>query len=216
MRMSLLTTGPPSRRAGRAWAVLIAGGLLLAIVAQSWERRAARADAVPAPVTGPAFAPARVHARGPSVAAMSVAPLHQAATDAPGLPTPQAAASELRALIEGHLLNAFLVPVLDDEHDPPRFADPTLGMACGTGARVEVDGQVLRPGAIQGGRFRLRWTLDHCLPFGSGGPAFDGVAELDVARDATGLRAGVRLDGVRVERAGVAITLAGHWSVSTP
>jgi hypothetical protein len=157
------------------------------------------------------------HPNGRSEAVAPITPLQQPAGLRHKLhPSSAAAEKALQSLVERHLLNALLVPALDDEADPPRFADPWMLMDCGSRSRAEVDGQPLQPGAVQGRRFRLRWTLDHCLPFGQDGPMFEGVAELDVTRATPGLRAQVRLEALNVVRAGATLALTGLWTASTP
>jgi hypothetical protein len=158
---------------------------------------------------------ASVRSASPSAPAKQV-PVAGAAVGPPqqAVATPGEAA--LRTHFERYVLNALLVPVLDDEALPLRFGDPSLRMACGTGAGVEVDGQPLRPGAAQTHRFTLRWRLDRCLPFGLDGPLLDGLAELHVQREGAGLKAHVRFDPVIVQRDGVAIVLAGALEAHTP
>ncbi|MBL8346878.1 MAG: hypothetical protein JNN03_15670 [Rubrivivax sp.] len=143
---------------------------------------------------------------------------HEAALrqDAPATALAGRGDDALRTHIERYVLNALLVPVLDDETLPLRFGDPSLRMACGSAARVEVDGQPLRPGAVQAGRFTLRWRLDHCLPFGLDGPVLDGRAELDVQREGAGLKARVRFDDVTVQRDGATVVLVGSLDAHTP
>lgn len=103
--------------------------------------------------------------------------------------------------IERHALNALLVPLIDHEALPMRWADPALAMACGGGTQVRVDGRPLQPGTpIASRAFVVAWTLQACLPFGSGGPALTGRAELRVSRQMDGFAAMVSLTDLQVQR----------------
>lgn len=107
----------------------------------------------------------------------------------------------LANVIERHALNALLVPLIDHEASPMRWADPSLSMGCDGGTEVRVDGRPLRPGApIAGRAFVVAWTLQGCLPFGSGGPELTGRAELRVSRQMDGFAAMVSLTDLQVQR----------------
>jgi hypothetical protein len=103
--------------------------------------------------------------------------------------------------IERHALNALLVPLIDHEASPMRWADPSLVMACGGSTQVWVDGRPLQPGtSIASRAFVVAWTLQGCLPFGSGGPQLTGRAELRVSRQMDGFAAMVSLTDLQVQR----------------
>jgi hypothetical protein len=124
---------------------------------------------------------------------------------------------DLAVDIRRFALNALLVPVLDDEADPPRWGDPSLAVPCQAGTRVRVDGSALQPRAEANGRaFTLDWTLDQCLPFGDGGPELSGDAELVVFRDDDGVSAIVRLSALQVRRGDASIVMNTTFVARTP
>jgi hypothetical protein len=161
-----------------------------------------------------------------AAAAAALALLAQAACTERALP-PRASAhtapldegrsEDLAADMRRFALNALLVPVLDDEANPARWGDPSLAMPCQAGTRVLVDGVALQPRAESSGRaFTLEWTLDQCLPFGSGGPEFSGVAELVVFRDDDGVSAIVRMIELQVRRDEVSVVMNTSFVARTP
>ena len=132
---------------------------------------------------------------------------HRVVRDADALPGPTAPESaEQQSLehdVERFSLNALLVPLLDTDAEPMRWADPSIAIHCDSGTRVQVNGRPLQPGAAIAGRaFTVVWALERCLPFGEGGPELTGHAELNVSRDPDGLTAMVRLTDLRVHRQG--------------
>jgi len=122
--------------------------------------------------------------------------------EAPPAPTPMTAEQQsLASHVERYALNALLVPLIDHEASPMRWADPSLAMRCDSGTHVKVDGRPLRPGTpIASRAFVVAWTLQGCLPFGSGGPELTGRAELRVSRQMDGLAATVTLTDLQVQR----------------
>jgi hypothetical protein len=110
--------------------------------------------------------------------------------------------------IERYALNGLLVPLIDHEAWPMRWADPWLAMHCDSGTDVQVDGQPLEPGTpITGRTFVVAWRLQSCLPFGFGGPELTGQAELRVSRQMDGLAATVSLTDLRVQRQGNSVVV---------
>jgi hypothetical protein len=152
------------------------------------------------------------------VLAFVLLPRSPQAEAAPVRPAPASTQEqELERQFERFALNALLVPLLDDSDDPPRWGDPTLGMECGEGTRVEVDGHRLDTGApVPEGPFSVQWQLDACLPFGLGGPELSGRADLDVSREREALSATVRLTDLRVQQRGLTFVMNKTFAGRTP
>jgi hypothetical protein len=94
------------------------------------------------------------------------------------------------------ILNAFLVPALDDDM-PLRWVDPRPRLRCGPGTVVRVNGMPLRPGAlVPDAPFELEWWTDECHPFGVQGPRFDGGLKLTVFREDWGFSAMMAPNGL--------------------
>lgn len=88
------------------------------------------------------------------------------------------------------ILNALLVPALDPEALPLRWADPRLAMRCGHRSKVRVNGEPLRAGAlVPDAPFELEWWADGCRPFGALGPQLYGGVKLTVFREDWGFSA---------------------------
>lgn len=89
-----------------------------------------------------------------------------------------------------HLLNAFLVPALEQDTLPLRWIDPRPGLNCGPNTTVHVDGEPLRAGTmVPAMSFDLAWQAHDCRPFGPDGPRFDGGVMLTVTREDWGYSA---------------------------
>jgi hypothetical protein len=128
------------------------------------------------------------------------------------VPTEAVPASAEQLAIESDIqrfaLNALLVPLLDHEASPMRWADPSLAMSCDGDTRVHVNGRPLEPGTPVAGRaFGVVWTLHGCFPFGAGGPELTGRASLEVSRDPDGLSAMVRLSDLTARRDGHSVVM---------
>jgi hypothetical protein len=96
------------------------------------------------------------------------------------------------------VLNALLVPALDTDSVPLRWADPRPAMGCGPNSSVLVDGQPMRRGdLVPDVPFELEWQSDGCRPFGTQGPRFEGKARLTVYREDWGFSAMVEPPGPR-------------------
>ena len=169
----------------------------------------------------------RTHRVFRAAAAAALALLAPAACTEHALPPPQASAPaapidherthDLAHDMRRFALNALLVPVLDEEANPARWADPSLAMLCQAGSGVRVDGHALVPGAESSGRaFTLEWTLEQCLPFGGGGPELSGGAELLVFRDDDGMSAIVRLIDLQIRRGDQSIVMNTTFVANTP
>jgi hypothetical protein len=90
------------------------------------------------------------------------------------------------------LLNAFLVPALEQDAVPLRWFDPRAKLHCGPNTTVRVNGQPLVAGAavpIQ--PFEVAWQVHDCRPFGFDGPRFNGGVKLTVYREEWGFSAGI-------------------------
>ena len=97
------------------------------------------------------------------------------------------------------LLNALLVPAIDDDVFPLRWVDPLPSSGCGPGTRIRVNSRPLLPGAaVPDAPFELDWYADGCHPFGAQGPRFDGRVKLTVFREDSGFSAIVEPSGLRI------------------
>lgn len=107
------------------------------------------------------------------------------------------------------LLNAFLLPALEQGALPLRWADPRPAMHCGPNTGVRVNGEPLRVGsAVPHQPFELTWLAHACHPFGLSGPRFDGRVTLTVYREDWGFSATVKPDGLRyTTRAGEIVAI---------
>ena len=125
------------------------------------------------------------------------------ATGAVARPAPAALAEHTeRLLLTRFVLHGLLLPLIDDSARPPTWNDPAMHLSCADPSSVTADGAAVSAGAPLPGRaFTLRWHLDGCLPFGSGGPQLDGTAEFDVFVDDAGLSAIVRYEDLQVREA---------------
>jgi hypothetical protein len=101
------------------------------------------------------------------------------------------------------MLNAFLVPAIDNDLVPLRWVDPRPRLRCGPGTVVRVNGMPLRPGElVPDAPFELQWWTDECYPFGVQGPRFDGGVKLTVFRENWGFSAMVTPSGMSATSAG--------------
>ncbi len=115
------------------------------------------------------------------------------------------------------ILNALLVPALDDDAMPLRFVDPRPVAQCGPHTGVRVNGKPLVAGAMVPDQpFELEWLMDRCRPFGRSGPRFDGAVKLTVYREDWGFSAAIKPAGLRVTSAGNETTLVRARSASLP
>ena len=96
-------------------------------------------------------------------------------------------------------LNAFLVPLLDD-NIPPKWTYVAMDFMCDVGTTVMVDGEPMVSGKpIPVKTFTVRWEMDHCLPFGRDSVELIGIVEMVVVRSAKGLSATVMPIELRVD-----------------
>ena len=96
-------------------------------------------------------------------------------------------------------LNAFLVPLLDD-NVPPKWTYIGIDFMCDAGTSVMVDGEPMVSGKpIPVKAFIVRWEMDRCLPLGRGSVELTGTVEMVVARNAKGLSATVTPIAMRVD-----------------
>ena len=115
------------------------------------------------------------------------------------------------------ILNALLVPALDDDALPLRFADPRPIAQCGPHTGVRVNGKPLVAGALVPDKpFELEWLMNGCRPFGRSGPRFDGAVRLTVFREDWGFSAMSEPAGLRVTSAANETTLMRVRSAALP
>ena len=96
-------------------------------------------------------------------------------------------------------LNAFLVPLLDDDV-PPKWTYLGFDLMCDAGTTVMVDGEPMVSGkTIPVKAFTLRWEMDRCNPFGRDSVELTGTVEMVVVRSAKGLSAKVTPIALRVD-----------------
>src|SRR5262245_44374095 len=101
-----------------------------------------------------------------------------------------------------YMLNAFLVPALDDDM-PLRWVDPRPRLRCGPATAVRVNGAPLRTGDLVPDRpFEMDWSADDCHPFGVGGPRIDGAFRMTVFREDWGFSAMVVPNGLTAASGG--------------
>lgn len=90
------------------------------------------------------------------------------------------------------LLNAFLLPALEQDAVPLRWHDPRATLHCGPNTTVHVNGQPLVAGtAVPVQPFEVAWQAHDCRPFGFDGPRFNGGVTLAVYREEWGFSAGI-------------------------
>lgn len=100
-----------------------------------------------------------------------------------------------------YLLNAFLIPALEQDTLPLRWIDPRPGLNCGPDTTVQVNGEPLRAGTmVPVMSFDLTWQVHDCRPFGLDGPRFDGAVTLTVTREDWGFSAMVLPTGLHYTR----------------
>jgi hypothetical protein len=117
-------------------------------------------------------------------------------------------AAEVAHDIRRFAVNAFLVPVLDEEATPARWRDPSLAVPCQPGTQVYVNGRPIEPRSeVIGQGFSVIWAMEACLPFGTDGPELTGVAEVVAFRDTVGLSAVVHARNLRVRHRGQALVM---------
>lgn len=126
-------------------------------------------------------------------------------------------AAEVAHDIRRFAVNAFLVPVLDEEGMPARWQDPSLAVPCQPGTQVYVNGRPIEPRSEVTGRgYSVLWAMESCLPFGTGGPELTGVAEVVAFRDDDGLSALVHVRNLRVRHRGQALVMDTTFVARTP
>lgn len=100
-----------------------------------------------------------------------------------------------------HVLNALLVPLLDDDA-PPRWTDVALRHFCGPATWVEVDGEPLVPGSpIPADAFTVRWHIDRCWPLDYSAFQLSGRVDLSVYHEDMGLSAVIQARDLRISSA---------------
>lgn len=108
-------------------------------------------------------------------------PLVPSASQWASLPAP---AGDDVAQLSAFAINAFVVPVLENDSDPPRFTDVQLALSCAEETDIYVDGSLLVAGdSVPAGAFVLQWNAKGYCPFGRDGPVFDGRVDVLVFRD---------------------------------
>jgi hypothetical protein len=96
------------------------------------------------------------------------------------------------------LLNAFLLPALEQGAVPLRWFEPRPALHCGPNTTVQVNGKPLVAGtAVPVQPFELAWHAQDCRPFGIDGPRFNGGIKLTVYREDWGFSAGIVPEGLR-------------------
>jgi hypothetical protein len=141
------------------------------------------------------LAAAAVLAIGAALAGVVVAGLPGAAEREP---PPRSPEHPQRRQFRQFVLNALLVPLMDDA-EPPRWTTAALPFVCGRGARVSVDGRPLENGApVPQPPFALRWEADRCTPLGAGAVRMDGTVDLLVRREGAYLTAAVDARALRL------------------
>lgn len=149
---------------------------------------------------------ARKRAIGLAVGVALASALGLSLTLPSGSAHPSVSASS-RAPLEVHdpsrfILNALLVPALDNDALPLRWVDPRPRSLCGADTTVRVNGALLRAGTLVPDRpFDLEWQARGCRPFGRAGPRFDGRIKLTVFREDWGFSAIVEPSEFRVTSA---------------
>lgn len=118
---------------------------------------------------------------------------------------PQRAAPDPATIVQWDpsqfLLNAFLLPALEQDTLPLRWIDPRSSMICGPNTTVAVNGEPLIAGApVPIMSFDLTWHAHDCRPFGLHGPRFDGGVTLTVFREKWGFSASVLPAGLHYTR----------------
>ena len=112
---------------------------------------------------------------------------------------PVAAAAPAATDSSRFILNALLVPALDNDVVPLRWVDPRPASLCGPHTTLRVNGEPLLAGAlVPNTPFELEWQANGCHPFGVGGPRFDGTVKLTVFREDWGFSATVEPSDLRV------------------
>lgn len=98
------------------------------------------------------------------------------------------------------LLNAFLLPALEQGAVPLRWFDPRPNLHCGPNTTVHVNGKPLVPGsAVPVQPFEVAWRVQDCRPFGFDGPRFNGAVTITVHREEWGFSAEVAPVGLRYQ-----------------
>jgi hypothetical protein len=111
------------------------------------------------------------------------------------------------------LLNALLVPALDREALPLRWADPRSVADCGAGTTISVDGHPLVPGAlVPVVPFEMAWDAHACRPFGPHGPRFDGAIRMTVFREDWGWSAMLEPAGMRIAMRDRTVPVTRAWA----
>lgn len=111
------------------------------------------------------------------------------------------------------LLNALLVPALDRDAQPLRWADPRPPAGCGPRTTVSVDGHPLVPGALVPiVPFELTWDARACHPFGPHGPRFEGAVRFTVFREDWGWSAIVESAGLRIAMHDRTVPVTRNWA----
>jgi hypothetical protein len=115
------------------------------------------------------------------------------------------------------LLNALLVPSLDADALPLRFADPRGAMNCAVGTVVLIDGKPIAAQAlVPDASFDMDVALGGCRPFGASGPRFDGHVHLHVFREDWGFTATVESDDLRITARDGSVSRVTRAAVSMP
>lgn len=115
------------------------------------------------------------------------------------------------------ILNALLVPALDADALPLRWADPRPASHCGPDTTVYVNHEPLLAGAlVPDAPFEIEWQTDGCRPFGAHGPRFEGRVRLTVFREDWGFSALVQPSGLRVTSVENETTLIQGGAASLP
>jgi hypothetical protein len=107
----------------------------------------------------------------------------RAAPMTPGADATGANGAEAASALGRFLVNALVLPLLDDA-EPPRFTEVALGLMCADATDVRVDGRRLTEGMeTPAAAFVVQWQFAGTCPFGAEGPRLSGAADVLVLRD---------------------------------
>ncbi len=96
-------------------------------------------------------------------------------------------------------LNAFLVPLMDED-EPPRWTDNWMNFECGPATKVMVDGKpLIARKRIPPVAFSVHWDMDGCTPLGQAAMELSGGVDLLVFHEDEGLSAIVTPTRFRVD-----------------
>ncbi len=107
--------------------------------------------------------------------------------------------SAMPADFHRRVLNALLVPLMDDD-EPPRWTDTWMNFECGPATTVMVDGKALiARKRIPPVAFSVRWNMDGCTPLGQAAMELSGSVDLLVFHEDEGMSAIVTPTRFRID-----------------